>query len=135
MYIGCSGGVVGDVGGHFCGYTSCEGADLFVNVEQPGVGGPAAHLFGDGGVDAIELHRHGAAGPERVAANVVGVKPVCGEAQGNDCAFEVSVDVGRGDLFDRAIVEVGRDAGVRMGGMGRDVGHSSRQALLDRTGG
>ena len=37
-------------------------------------------------------------------------------------------------LFGRAVVEIGRYAGVRMGGVGRDVGHSSRQSF-DQTGG
>jgi len=122
--------VEGNVVGHFGGHTSCEGSNLLMDAFQECVGGPAAVLFDDGGINPIELHGHGPTSPEGVAANIGAVESKLMEAQAGDSIFQGSVDVTGGDLtgVPRSF-KVGADGSVGVGGVGQDVGNSVSQGF------
>ena len=59
-----------DVSGHQLGYTNGEGCELLVDVHEEGVGAPAAHLSDLDVAAVVQMHGHGSASSERVAADV-----------------------------------------------------------------
>jgi len=71
-----------------------KGGNLFVDVHQEGVRGPAS-LFADCvAIDVVEMHGHGSACPQGVAANGLRGKALFVEFEGSDCSFYHCVDVG-----------------------------------------
>ena len=60
----------GDVVGHLAGHPSGKGTDLFVDVHKERVRFPTAHLANGDCVDFVEVHCHGAASSEGVAADI-----------------------------------------------------------------
>jgi hypothetical protein len=52
-----------DGGRHLEGDASGKRTDLFMDVHEEGVGLPTAHLSNGVGVDSIQVHGHGSAGP------------------------------------------------------------------------
>ena len=103
----------GDVGGHLQGHTSGKGTDLFMYVHEKGVRAPAAHLFDGVGVDAVQVHGHGAASTKGVAADVLGGVAELIEAKVLGDLFDGGVDVGGRHLKQSSGegVVVGEDAG------------------------
>ena len=62
----------GDGVGHFDGDAGGKSTNLFMYVHEKSVGFPPTHFLDGVGVNAVEVHCHGAASPEGVAADVAG---------------------------------------------------------------
>lgn len=131
LWVAVGGHVVeGNVVGHSGSHSSCESSNLLMDVFQECVGGPAAMLFDDGGINPIELHGHGPTSPQGVAADIGAVESKLMEAQSGDGIFDGSVDVTGGDLagVPRSF-KVSADGSVDVGGVGQDVGNAASQGF------
>ena len=95
VWCHCGSGNVskGNCGGHFEGDASGEGTDLFVDVVEESLGFPAAHLLDGHGVKSIEVHGHGSAGAEGVAADIAGCVAEFVESDLASCCFDGFVDL------------------------------------------
>jgi len=124
----------GDVVGHLDGDTSGEGTDLLMDVHEECARFPATHFLDRVWVNAVEVHRHGSASPEGVAADVAFGVAEFVEANVGSGPFEGGVDVLGGDGSPGGIKWVGEIE--EAGGWGalvlQDVVDASGQRL-DRT--
>ncbi|HEY9817885.1 MAG TPA: hypothetical protein V6D20_19080 [Candidatus Obscuribacterales bacterium] len=81
--------------GHLVGQARGETTKLFVDVEEEGGGLPTTLFLDGGSIDTIEVHGHGASGPERVAADIGDCVAELGreETQTVHATFDGSIDV------------------------------------------
>jgi hypothetical protein len=96
-------------------------------VVEEGVGRPPAMFFDGDGVYPIQLHGHGSACPEGVAADTaLGVSKL-GKASLEHSPFEYRVDVSWGDLGGGTVGYgvIGTDGGVVVSCVGHDMGNSA----------
>ena len=77
-------------------------------VHEECVGFPAAHFLDCVWVDAIEVHCHGTASSEGVAAHIALIVAECVEADGTGSVFEGSVDVLGSDGVPARVERVGK---------------------------
>jgi hypothetical protein len=116
----CWGCVVGyapveHAGDHFAGDIVFEFFDMFSNVAQKDVAGPATNHHDEKHGTSIKEHSHCRAQADGVCANLVGgnVEGVLSNCQGS--IPQRVLDLLGGDVFDTVVLPDGRDWGVVVG--------------------
>ena len=113
--------VEGNLAAHFDREACIEGTDLFMNVHEKGVRAPASHLSNGDGAGPIEEECHGAAGAERVAADILWSVPPGVESVLPSCPFEQGADLVSLDMLPES--EHGGADIEDFGAVGATVGH------------
>jgi hypothetical protein len=100
------------VGDHFAGDIMLESFDLFLNVAQKGVAGPATNHHDEKHGKSTKEHCHRSTQADRVHANLVdgNVEGVLSNCQ--DGILQHILDLPGSDVFDAVVLSDGGDWGV-----------------------